>query len=68
MHPRHRIAAATPTGHRCLALAVVRQAIADTANPAAPAAVRQSARRFLAGNGMFRFWSSVAAGKRQPGR
>lgn len=68
MIPRHRTSSTPPASHRHLALAVVRQAVADAVNPSTSAAERQSARRFLAGNGMFRFWSSVATGKRQAGR
>jgi hypothetical protein len=52
------------SGHQHLAFAVVRQAIADATNTTAPAPVRQSARRFLAGNRMYRFWSTLATVKR----
>jgi hypothetical protein len=68
MIPRHRASSTPLAAHRHLALAVVRQAVTDAVNPSTPASERQSARRFLAGNGMFRFWSSVVSGKRQAGR
>ena len=64
MNTRSRVAAQSLAAHRHLAFAVFKQAIADAMNPDAPAPVRQSARRFLAGDDMCRFWSSVATLKR----
>jgi hypothetical protein len=64
MNPRHRTPAQSVAGHQHLAFAVFRQAILDAANPVAPPAARDSARRFLAGDGMYRFWSAVATGRR----
>ena len=68
MIPRQRTSSTPLASHRHLALAVVRQAVADAVSPSTSAAERESARRFLAGNGMFRFWSSVVIGKRQQGK
>jgi hypothetical protein len=46
--------------HRELAAAVIRQAILDAGDPAAPAPLRDGARRFLAGSPMLRQWCTVA--------
>jgi hypothetical protein len=64
MNPRRRKTAQSVAGQQHLAFAVFRQAILDAANPVAPAAARDSARRFLAGDRMYRFWRAVAAGRR----
>ncbi len=64
MNPRSRVAAQSLAAHQRLAFAVLRQAIVDAANPVASASARESARRFLGGNGMYRFWSAVATARR----
>jgi hypothetical protein len=66
--PRSK-AALPGVNHRHLAFAVLRQAIADATNPAAPTSARHSARQFLAaGNQMYRFWSTVATSRRPTAR
>ncbi len=64
MTPRSRDAAQGFAGHQHLAFAVLRQAILDAGSPSAPAAARHSARRFLSGDRMYRFWSAVATARR----
>ncbi len=46
--------------HQELAVAVIRQAMLDAANPTAAARVRDGARKFLADSPMLREWCGVA--------
>lgn len=48
-----------PGWHRRLAASVVRQALRDAADSHASATDRESARTFLAGSPMFRYWCHV---------